>query len=43
LREFEVSKANIAGELQAEDSMQVLGCSKSKAKQYLSLLRRIMI
>jgi hypothetical protein len=38
-----VTNANISGELQPEDIIQVLGCSRAKAKQYVSLLRVIMI
>jgi hypothetical protein len=30
---------NILSELQAEDVIQVLGCSRSKARQYISILR----
>ena len=38
-----ISNGNIAQELTPQDVMSILRCSKSKAKQHLSLLRTIMI
>jgi len=38
-KKLHVTNDSIAGELQPEDVIQVIGCSRSKAKQYISILR----